>query len=169
MPSIAVRLSEAERSELDYLAQGDISKYVRNALFGDAEHNAESIQLLGSRMVELLEDQAVLRALVRALADEVRELKVAPPSHSVAAPVQDVSRLEGMTLELLLLLRGSVSLTDRRRIHATIDQEGLPVWGDSDPPPVIKTERRTQAAVEMQDESVGARKQGNWLGDWRKK
>lgn len=172
MPSIAVRLSEAERSELDYLAQGDISKYVRNALFGDAKHNAESaesIQLLGSRMEELLEDQAVLRALIRALADEVRELKAAPPPHSVAAPVQDVSRLEGMTLELLLLLRGSVSLTDRRRIHATIDQEGLPVWGDSDQPPVIKTERRTQAAVGMQDESVRERKQGNWLGDWRKK
>jgi hypothetical protein len=74
-----------------------------------------------------------------------------------------------LLLLLLLLLRGSVSLMDRRRIHATIDQEGLPVWGESDPPPVIKTERRTQAAVEKQDESVRERKQGNWLGDWRKK
>ncbi len=172
MPSIAVRLSEAERSELDYLAQGDISKYVRNALFGDAKCNAksvESIQWLGNRMEELLEDQAVLQALVRALADEVRELKAAPLPQPVAATVQGISRLEGMTLELLLLLRGSVSLTDRRRIHATIDQEGLPVWEESEPPPIVTTERRTTPVVQREGEPVRERKEGSWLGDWRKK
>src|SRR5258708_1027965 len=100
MPTIAVRLSDAERIELDNRAQGDISKYVRNALFGDTERS----QRLEIRMDELLETQTVLLSMFRTLAAEVREMKAAPAPE--LTPAQGNSRLEGMTLELLLLLRG---------------------------------------------------------------
>jgi hypothetical protein len=119
MPTIAVRLSDAERIELDNRAQGDISKYVRNALFGDAERS----QRLETRMDELLETQTVLLSMFRTLATEVREPK--------AAPAQDNPRLEGMALELLLLLRGKVaSRTELNAIQGEVERQGLPVWED---------------------------------------
>lgn len=179
MPSIAVRISDSERVILDNLAGGDISKYVRNVIFGNGRRQAESINWLENqvdglrhRVDNLLQNQADLLDTVRELADEVRELKAAlpPQSQPIAAPAQDNSRIEGMTLELLLLLRGNVSLTDRKRIHATVEREGLPVWEDSAPPSSFMasntTERRPQ--VEVQEPPArDERSQGGFLKRWR--
>lgn len=167
MPSITVRISDSEKIQLDHLARGDTSKYVRDVLFGETRCRAESLEWLENRVGDLLET-------VKALAAEVRELKAAPPPQQqpIAAPAQDNSRLEGMTLELLLLLRGNASLTDRKRIHATIESQGLPVWEDSTPPSSFMasntTERRPQAAVERRDPpGREERSQGGFLKKWR--
>lgn len=179
MPSIAVRISDSERIMLDNLAGGDISKYVRNVIFGNGRRQAESINWLENqvdglrnRVENLLQNQADLLDTVMALAADVRELKAAPGAQHqpVSAPAQDNSRLEGMTLELLLLLRGNVSLTDRRRIHATVESQGLPVWEDSAPPSSFMasstTERRAQAEVQEQP-AREERSQGGFLRKWR--
>lgn len=169
MPSIAVRISDTERTELDNLARGDISKYVRNVLFGDAKRFAESINWLENRVEDLLENQAVLLETVRALVAEVRELKTAPPPQPqpIAAPAQDNSRLEGMTLELLLLLRRNVLPVDRQGIQATVESEGLPVWESSRPPSSFMPEQRPPSAVERQDPPAREnRNQGGRLRKW---
>jgi hypothetical protein len=175
MPSIAVRISDSERRALDNLARGDISKYVRSALFGDARRDAQSLQWLENRVNDLFEGQTLLLALVRALDGEVSELResLAPQPQPVVAPVQDNSRLEGMTLELLLLLRGRAARMDLDRVHAEVERQGLPVWEGSTPPSSFMasntTERQPQAAVERQDppgreeRSLGSRVK-SWLG-----
>lgn len=175
MPSIAVRISDSEKIQLDYLARGDISKYIRSVAFGEAKCRAESIGWLESRVEDLLENHAALLDTVGALAAEVHELKAAPipQPQPITAPAQDNSRLEGMTLELLLLLRRNVSLTDRRGIQATVESQGLPVWEDSAQPSSFMAarmaEQRPQPTVEKQDppakeeQSLGTRVK-SWLG-----
>jgi hypothetical protein len=178
MPSIAVRISDYELTKLKHFSEDNVSKYVRDAIaaFIDAKCRAESLEWLENRVGELLENQDVLLATVRALAAEVSELKAAPPPQAqpIAAPAQDNSRLEGMTLELLLLLRGRASNTERQQIHAMVECEGLPVWESSRPPSSSMAsnaiERQPQAEVERpitslakEDRSFISKAKG-WLG-----
>ncbi|MBU7436776.1 hypothetical protein [Paraburkholderia fungorum] len=138
MPSIAVRISDSEKIELDLRARGDISKYVRDVLFSEAKCRDESIGWVENRVEDLLENQAVLLATVRALADEVSELKVAPPQQPqlIAAPAAtgapDPER-KGIIMELELL-RGQTSREVKMLIWETVEGRDLPVW-DGDPPP----------------------------------
>jgi hypothetical protein len=166
-----VRCTLAERAELEVKSGGNISEYARATLF---EGQSQAMLDLQARVEELLQDQAVLRTLVRELAGEVRELRATPTTQPqpIAAPAQDNSRLEGMTLELLLLLRGRASNTERQQIHATVESEGLSVWESSRPPSSSMasntTERRPQAAVEKQDSPAREdRSQGGLFKKWR--
>lgn len=172
MPTIAVRLSDAERIELDDRAQGDISKYVRNALFGEAENAVE----VERRLSELIEEQAVLRSMISTLADSVKNLSVelaknAAPAPALAGTNEAGARLEGMTLELLLLLRGRGSRTELNGIQSEVKRQGLPVWEDSTPPSSFMasntTMRKAQTEVERQDPPGSeGRSQGGFLKKW---
>lgn len=152
MPSIAVRISDYELTKLKHFSGDNVSKYVRDAItaFIDAKGRADSFEWLESRVGEMLENQAVLLATVRALAAEVSALKATPPPQPIEAPAQDNSRIEGMTLELLLLQRGSRSRADLDRVQSEVERLKLPVHGGDPYEPMVKTgtnppERRPQA------------------------
>ena len=159
MPTIAVRLSNAERIELDDRAQGDISKYVRNALFGEGPRADD---VLG-KLALLSEDLSVLNAKIERL--EAREPGQVVPSEADA-------QLKGMLLEVLLMLRGRLSPTERNAVHGTIESEGLPVWESSTPASSFMasntTSRKAQSEVEKQDLSDSeSQDRGRIFKKWR--
>jgi hypothetical protein len=167
-----VRCTLAERADLEVKSGGgDLSKYVRAVLF---EGESQAMLDLQARIEELREDQAVLRAIVRELVNEGRELKAAPPPQPqpIAAPAQDNSRLEGMMLELLLLQRGSSSRTNLNAVQSEVERQKLPVHGNEPYEPMVKTvanppEQRPQAAVERLDPPAREnRNQGGPLRKW---
>ncbi|MBR8032435.1 hypothetical protein [Burkholderia vietnamiensis] len=172
-----IRCTVPEKAELEVRSGGDISKYVRAVLF---EGQSDELLAVESRVSELIETVRVLGNRQARTSEEVRELiakVVAAPKAKAEAPTATGTpdpATQGMLLELLLLLRGTRSRTDLDRAQAEVERQKLPVWDGPTPPSSwmasSTTEQRPKAEVERQDTPVrDERKQGGWLGDWRKK
>ncbi|QBQ96885.1 hypothetical protein [Paraburkholderia pallida] len=164
-----VRCTVAERAELEVRSGGDISKYVRAVLF---DGQSDGMLNLQARVEELIETVHVLGNRQAQTGEEIRETLAKPETPTAAGAGDPVA--QGMLLELLLLQRGARSRTDLNRAQAEVERQKLPVWENSTRPSSFTdtnaTERRQQAEAERQHPPArDERKQGGWLGDWRKK
>lgn len=112
MPRVTIRVTEAQKAELEARSAGNASDYVRSLLFGE---------------------QAGLEAVldrIDHLADDIAEGRLLP-EQSQPGPV-DAHSLEPMLVEILLMLRAMAKPETMRMAQAEVKRRGLSPWGGVD-------------------------------------
>lgn len=110
MPNINIRITEAQKAELEARSGGSTSDYVRSLLFG------EQVGL-----------EAVLDRIDH-LADDIAEGNLLPESsHPREA---DAGSLEPMLMEILLMLRAMAKPETMRGAQAEVKRRGFMPWGN---------------------------------------
>lgn len=113
MPHINVRVTEAQKAELEARCGGQVSEYVRQQLFGDQGGSGQGLDVILDRIDHL--------------ADDLAEGRLTPPTPDHAAGGND--QLLAMLAEVLLLLRGSVKADAIRSAKGELNRHGITPWG----------------------------------------
>lgn len=111
MANINIRITEAQKAELEARSGGSTSDYVRSLLFG--EHAG----------LEAVMDR------IDHLADDIAEGRLLPES---SQPEAETGALEPMLMEILLMLRAMVKPETMRMAQAEVKRRGLTPWGEVD-------------------------------------
>ena len=112
MPNINIRITEAQKAELEARSGGSTSDYVRSLLFGE---------------------QAGLEAVldrIDHLADDIAEGRLLPVQGEPQPAGDD--RLMPMLLEGLLLLRATVKPETMRMAQSEMKRRGFTPWGGNE-------------------------------------
>ncbi|MCG7605391.1 hypothetical protein [Halomonas sp. MM17-34] len=112
MPNINIRITEAQKAELEARSGGSTSDYVRSLLFGE---------------------QAGLEAVldrIDHLADDIAEGRLLPVQGEPQPAGDD--RLMPMLLEVLLLLRATVKPETMRMAQSEMKRRGFTPWGGNE-------------------------------------
>lgn len=111
MPNINVRVSEAEKAELEVRSEGNVSAYVRQQLFGQ-DRTLETI-------LHRLED----------IADDLED------KHTGAERPDTIAARDVMPMlaELLLMMRRTVKPDTRKMAQSEIARVGMQVWESGNP------------------------------------
>jgi len=112
LANINIRVTEAQKAELEARSGGRTSEYVRSILFG------------GHSGLEAVLDR------IDHLADDIAEGRLLP-EQSQPGPV-DAHSLEPMLVEILLMLRAMAKPETMRMAQAEVKRRGLSPWGDVD-------------------------------------
>ena len=112
MPNINIRITEAQKAELEARSRGSTSDYVRSLLFGE---------------------QAGLEAVldrIDHLADDIAEGRLLP--ESIQTRETGARSLEPMLMEILLMLRAMAKPETMRGAQAEVKRRGFMPWGDTE-------------------------------------
>jgi len=112
MPRVTIRVTEAQKAELEARSGGNASDYVRSLLFGE---------------------QAGLEAVldrIDHLADDIAEGRLLPVQGEPQPAGDD--RLTPMLLEVLLLLRATVKPETMRMAQSEMKRRGFTPWGGNE-------------------------------------
>ena len=112
MPNINIRITEAQKAELEDRSGGSTSDYVRSLLFGE---------------------QAGLEAVldrIDHLADDISEGRLLP--EATPAGNEDIESLKPMLVELVLMFRAIAKPETLRATRKEMKRQGFTPWGDSD-------------------------------------
>ena len=110
MPNINIRITEAQKAELEDRSGGNTSDYVRSLLFGE---------------------QAGLEAVldrIDHLADDIAEGRLLPETSPDRGA--DIESLKPMLVELLLMFRNIAKPETLRATRAEMKRRGITLWGD---------------------------------------
>lgn len=112
MPTVTIRVTEAQKAELEARSGGSTSEYVRSQLFGE---------------------QAGLEAVldrIDHLADDIAEGRLLP---ELSEPRETSSgSLEPMLMEILLMLRAMAKPETMRGAQKEVRRRGFMPWGDAE-------------------------------------
>lgn len=111
MPTIVVRVTDAQKAELEARAEGSVSKYVRRQLFNDQP----SLEAVLDRIDHL--------------ADDIAEGRLSPDPSGFQPPSTTDDQWP-LLLEMLLILRAAMKPTTMRAAQAELKRRGITPWGD---------------------------------------
>ncbi|MDN3554356.1 hypothetical protein QWY74_12980 [Halomonas almeriensis] len=110
MPNINVRVSEAEKAELEARSGGNVSAYVKQQLFSQNQ-TLETI-------LHRLED----------IADDLEDQHTDTEAHQERPDAIAARDVMPMLAELLLMMRGTVKPNTRKMAQSEITRVGMQVW-----------------------------------------
>lgn len=111
MPAIVVRVTDAQKAELEARAEGSVSEYVRRQLFGDQP----SLEAVLDRIDHL--------------ADDIAEGRLSPEPSSFQSPSTTGDDQWPLLLEMLLMLRATMKPSTMRSAQAELKRRGVTPWG----------------------------------------
>lgn len=107
MPAITFKCSDAEKEELEARSNGNVSRYVKQILFGQMAREDDLAHLV----------------------DLVERLVHRSGSDDESTPTVGTDQvLLGMVAELLLIMRDSAKVDAVQKAKAELNRAGLPVW-----------------------------------------
>lgn len=110
MPAIVVRVTDAQKAELEARAEGSVSEYVRRQLFND------------QRSLEAVLDR------IDHLADDIAEGRLSPEPSNFQSPSMTGDQWP-LLLEMLLMLRATMKPSTMRSAQAELKRRGVTPWG----------------------------------------
>ncbi|WP_299312648.1 hypothetical protein [Halomonas piscis] len=110
MPAIVVRVTDAQKAELEARAEGSVSEYVRRQLFNDQP----SLEAVLDRIDHL--------------ADDIAEGRLSPEPSSFQSPSTTGDQWP-LLLEMLLMLRATMKPSTMRSAQAELKRRGVTPWG----------------------------------------
>lgn len=110
MPAIVVRVTDAQKAELEARAEGSVSEYVRRQLFNDQP----SLEAVLDRIDHL--------------ADDIAEGRLSPEPSSFPSPSTTGDQWP-LLLEILLMLRATMKPSTMRSAQAELKRRGVTPWG----------------------------------------